>query len=63
MPPTNANYRVKLTPDQEAKRLISVSQAAELKNISEDGFRRHFSHLIKQITPRRQGVRLGDVLS
>jgi hypothetical protein len=51
-----------LSPEQERRRRISVKQAAELKNISEDSFRRHFRHLIRQETPRRQTVALGDVL-
>jgi hypothetical protein len=60
--PAPTSYRIELSPEQEQKRRISVKQAAELKGISEDSFRRHFSHLIDQTTPRRQTVRLGDVL-
>jgi hypothetical protein len=51
-----------LSPEQEKRRRISVKQAAELKNISEDTFRRHYRHLIRQESPRRQSVALGDVL-
>jgi hypothetical protein len=53
---------VKLTPEQERKRRISVAQAAELRNLSVDTFRRHFPHLIRKDTPRRDTCRLGDVL-
>jgi len=42
------------------KQKVSVKKAAELNDISEDSFRRHYSHLIRQITPRRGVVELGD---
>jgi hypothetical protein len=54
--------RLTLSPEQEKRRRISVRQAAELKNISEDTFRRHYRHLIRQMSSRRQSVALGDVL-
>jgi hypothetical protein len=62
MPPTNAILRVELTPEQEKRRRISVQQAAELKNVSEKTFRKHFAHLIEKTTPGRDTVALGDVL-
>jgi hypothetical protein len=43
-------------------RKIPVSQAAELKGISEDTFRRRYPHLIEQVSERRQAVTLGNVL-
>jgi hypothetical protein len=63
MPPANSNpRRLELTPEQEKRRRISVQQAAELRGISEDSFRRHYGHLIEKTTPRRDTVKLGDVL-
>jgi hypothetical protein len=63
MPPVaSTKPQLVLTPEQEKRRRISVAQAAWIKAISEDTFRRHYSHLIEQITPRRQAVKLGDVL-
>jgi hypothetical protein len=53
---------IKLTPEQERKRRISVAQAAYLRGVSEDTFRRHFPHLIRKETPRRDTCVLGDVL-
>jgi hypothetical protein len=44
------------------RRKVSVRKAAALADVSEDSFRRHYGHLIRQITPRRQGVELGDAL-
>jgi hypothetical protein len=52
------------TPDWLAlKRKISVKEAAELNNMSEDSFRRHHSHLIMKVSPRRDTVVLGDALA
>jgi hypothetical protein len=52
------------TPDWLAlRRKISVKEAAELNDLSEDTFRRHYGHLIKNISPRRQAVELGDALA
>jgi hypothetical protein len=51
-----------LTP-LERLRTISVSEAAALNGVHPDTFRRHFSHLIRRITKRRQGVRLADALT
>jgi hypothetical protein len=65
MPPAfkiNPPPRLELTPEQERRRRISVREAARLKGISEDTFKRHFGHQIEKLTPRRNVVRLGDVL-
>jgi hypothetical protein len=62
VPPPNSIRRIELSPDQQRQRRISVAQAAELKNISEPTFRKHFGHLIERTTPGRHTVKLGDVL-
>jgi len=41
---------------------VSVPAAAELKNISVDTFKRHYQHLIKKVSPRRDAVKLRDLL-
>jgi hypothetical protein len=41
---------------------ISVPRAAAIKGISPDTFRRHFAHLIHKPSPRRNTVKLRDVL-
>lgn len=53
---------VTLPPELQKYRQISVSWAAAIMGISVDGFRRHYPHLIKQVTPRRQTVPLGEVI-
>ena len=54
-------------PDQPdwlaLRRKISVKEAADLNNLSEDTFRRHYRHLIKDVSERRQAVELGDALA
>jgi hypothetical protein len=47
----------------DLQRKISVKRAAELNDMSEDSFRRHYSHLIKKVSPRRSAVELGDALA
>jgi hypothetical protein len=47
----------------ELRRRIKVKHAAELNDLSEASFRRHYSHLIHKITERRDGVTLGDALT
>jgi hypothetical protein len=44
-------------------RKISVREAAELNNVSEDTFRRRHPDLIKKVSPRRDAVKLGDALA
>lgn len=51
-----------LTPEQEARRLISVEEAARLKGVSTATFKRYYAHIIEHISPGRLGVRLGSVL-
>jgi hypothetical protein len=45
------------------RKKISVREAAELNDLSEDSFRRHHSALIKRVSPRRDVVELGDALA
>jgi hypothetical protein len=47
----------------DLERKISIKEAAAINNISEDTFHRHYRHLVKQISPRRGVVRLGDALA
>jgi hypothetical protein len=60
--PAPTDHTVTLSPEMERRRLLTVAQAANFKAISEDAFRAHYAHLIRQVTPRRQGVQLGDLI-
>jgi hypothetical protein len=54
---------LKVLPNWVAlKRKISVRAAAELNDLSEDTFRRRYPHLIKQVSPNRGAVELGDAI-
>jgi hypothetical protein len=46
----------------DLERHVSVPEAAEIKNISVDTFKRHYSHLIRKMSPRREAVKLRDLL-
>jgi hypothetical protein len=45
------------------RRKIPVVEAARINDLSEDSFRRHYPHLIKKVSPRRDAVELGDALA
>lgn len=51
-----------LTPLDLLKK-IPVREAAALNDLSEASFRRHYGHLIRRITPRRDAVELGDAIN
>jgi hypothetical protein len=51
-----------LAPEFALQRKISVKEAAQLNAISEETFRRNHGHLIRQVSPRRRAVELGDAL-
>ena len=46
----------------DLERHVSVPEAAEIRNISVDTFKRHYQHLIKKVSPRREAVKLRDLL-
>jgi DeoR/GlpR family transcriptional regulator of sugar metabolism len=46
----------------ESRRKIRVKAAAALNDVSEATFRRHYPHLIRKITTRRDAVELGDAI-
>jgi hypothetical protein len=46
----------------ELERHVSVPEAAEYLNLSEDSFRRHYAHKIRKVSPRRDAVKLRDLL-
>jgi hypothetical protein len=47
----------------ELERRVSVPEAARLRGISEDSFRRHYAHVIEQVSPRRQAVKLKHAIA
>jgi hypothetical protein len=56
--------KLKILPDDLADyRVISLAQAGKISSLSPDTIRRRYGHLIRQLSPRRQGMRLRDVLA
>ena len=60
-PATATQSLVDLTP-LERRRKIRVKEASALNGLSEASFRRHYGHLIRKTTPRRDAVELGDAI-
>lgn len=52
-----------LPADLAYYRIVSISQASRISSLSIDTIRRRHGHLIRQLSPRRQGLRLRDVLA
>jgi hypothetical protein len=57
------NRRTELRPDLELQRVVTLREAAEISGISLDTIRRRYPKIIVQLSPRRVGVRLCDVLA
>jgi hypothetical protein len=51
-----------LPTEFKLRQIIPVKAAANLNGISEDTYRRRFGHKIRKVSPRRDGVMLGDAL-
>ena len=47
----------------ELDRIVSIDEVVALSGLSRDTIRRHHSHLIRRLSPRRLGIRLGDALT
>jgi len=47
----------------ELERHVSVPEAAAIKGISPDTFKRHYQHLIRKVSPRRNTVKLRELLA
>ena len=41
---------------------MSLREAAHLSSLSEDTLKRRYPNIVRKLSPRRCGVRLGDVL-
>jgi hypothetical protein len=59
--PIFSRFAADLTPVQRRQK-IKVKEAADFNDLSEDSFRRHYGHLIRKISPRRDAVELGDAI-
>jgi hypothetical protein len=59
---TKPNTNTTTLSPLELRRKIAVREAAELNGVSEATFRRHYGHLIRKISARRDVVELRDAL-
>jgi hypothetical protein len=50
-----------LTP-LELNRIVVLDEASRLSSLSKDSLREHYPHKIIDLSPRRQGMRVGDAL-
>ena len=55
--------RITLSRELELERIVSLQEARDLSGLSIDTWRRNYRHLIIQLSPRRQGVKLRDVFA
>ena len=60
---TTATQSLAELSPSERRRKIKVREAAALNDLSEATFRRHYGHLIRKITPRRDAVELCDAIN
>ncbi len=54
--------RVQLGAECEKNRILPLQQVSELTNLSKDTLKRRHSAFILKLSPRRLGMRYGDVL-
>ena len=60
MPPLS---KAELPPEIMLRRVVPLSQAAELSGLSLDTIRRRHANKIIKLSPRRCGMRVQDVLA
>jgi hypothetical protein len=47
----------------DLERCVSTREAATLLGVSPDTLKRHYSHIIRKVSPRRNVVKLRDLLA
>lgn len=47
----------------DLERVVNLNVAAKIRGVSRDTIRRHHAHLIRELSPRRKGMKLRDVLN
>ena len=61
--PGATKRRYQLPRELELERIVTLREAHEISGLSPDAWRDNYKHLILQLSPRRQGVKLKHVLS
>jgi len=52
-----------LPPTLELERILTIEAVALLTGLSPDTIRRRHSHLLRELSPRRVGMKIRDALS
>jgi hypothetical protein len=61
--PGATKRRYQLPNELELERIVTLREAHEISGLSPDAWRDNYPDKIIQLSPRRQGVRLRDVLN
>jgi hypothetical protein len=61
--PSSIKPELQLSLQLEQRRILSRRQTEEVTSLSWDTIERHHPEIIIQLSPRRDGVRLGDALA
>jgi hypothetical protein len=54
---------IEIPPELVGKRILKMRQAALLSGLSVDTLKRRYAHLIRKLSPRRNGMAVEDILS
>jgi hypothetical protein len=60
--PAQTKRRLQLPTELELERIVTLKEAHALSGLSPDCWRDNYRHLIIQLSPRRQGIKLKHVL-
>jgi hypothetical protein len=60
--PESEKFAIDRPSRLELQRIAPLSEAAKLSGLSEDSLKRHHRDKIKQLSPRRLGMRVRDAL-
>jgi hypothetical protein len=53
----------RLTPEQELDVMVPVKQAADIRNVSVDTYKRRYGHTIEKVSERRNAVKLRNAIN
>jgi predicted transcriptional regulator of viral defense system len=63
MPQPTTRWHASATNAIALEKILTLDEVAELAGISKDSIRRHYSHLIRRLSPRRVGIKVRDALT
>jgi hypothetical protein len=60
--PAPTDNHIRLSPERELDRIVSLEQAASLCSLSADTIKRRHADKLVKLSPRRVGIRVRDAL-